>query len=130
MAPATGGLCSPGNAAAEAQKPRGQVPRRQPLSPEATESTAQRLRVIADPVRISLLEALSGGEEAVCELAERVDLPHKSASHHLLILHHAGILTRRREGRRALYAVADWSAWWVIEQLLRSAAPDAASSLP
>ena len=99
----------------------GRPPGRGALTPEAMEVTASLLRVIADPARIALLEALSGGEAAVCDLGDRVGLPHKNASRHLLVLHQAGILSRRREGKLALYAVADWSAWWVIEQLGRGA---------
>lgn len=107
--------------------------RRESLSAEAIELTAERLRVIADPVRIALLEALNGREGAVCDLAERTGLAHQNTSHHLLVLHQAGILSRRREGKHALYAVADWSAWWVIEQLARSietAAGEAVKSTP
>ncbi|HWC47571.1 MAG TPA: metalloregulator ArsR/SmtB family transcription factor [Solirubrobacterales bacterium] len=94
--------------------------RRARLNAEAIELTAARLRVIGDPVRISLLEALNEGEGAVCDLAERVDLPHKNASHHLLALHQASILARRREGKLTLYSIADWSAWWVVDQIARS----------
>ena len=93
---------------------------RESLVPEAIESAASRLRVISDPVRIALLEALSEGEGAVTELAERSGLPHQNVSHHLVVLHQAGILARRREGKLSLYSMADWSAWWVVEQITRS----------
>ncbi len=96
------------------------LPPRRELGTEAIELTALRLRVIADPVRIALLEALNGGEGAVWDLAEQVDLPHKNVSHHLLALYQAGVLSRRRVGKIVLYAVADFSAWWVVEQLARS----------
>lgn len=89
--------------------------------------TALRLRVIADPTRIALLEALNDGDAAVCDLADRVGLAQQSASHHLQVLHQAGIVSRRREGKLSLYSVADWSAWWVIEQLAHSAEPSPAS---
>ena len=102
--------------------------RRVPLPPEIVELTAVRLRVMADPTRIALLEALNDGDAAVCDLADRVDLTQQSASHHLQILHQAGIVSRRREGKLSLYSVADWSAWWVIEQLDRSAEPGAATA--
>lgn len=103
------------------------LPLRRQLGAEAIEMTASRLRVIADPVRIALLEALNGGEGAVWDLAEQVDLPHKNVSHHLLALYQAGILSRRRVGKIVFYAVADFSAWWVVEQLARSveSAPEA-----
>lgn len=97
--------------------------RREPLAPEIVELTALRLRVIADPIRIALLEALNESAAPVCELADRFCLSQQNASHHLLALHQAGILSRRREGKLSFYAVADWSAWWVVEQLARSAEP-------
>jgi DNA-binding transcriptional ArsR family regulator len=105
------------------ESPDGLRPPREALAPEAMELAAARLRVIADPVRIALLEALNGGEGAVCDLAEATGLPHQNASHHLQVLYQAGILARRREGKLALYTVADWSAWWVVEQLVRDAEP-------
>jgi DNA-binding transcriptional ArsR family regulator len=81
--------------------------------------TAQRLRVMAEANRISLLETLNAGEAGVQELADLVGLPHQTASHHLTLLWRAGILARRRVGTMALYSVSDWSAWWVIEQIAR-----------
>jgi len=90
-----------------------------PLPQDVVELTAQRLRVMADATRISLLEALNTGEAGVQELADLVGLPHQTASHHLTLLWRAGILARRRVGTMALYSVSDWSAWWVIEQIAR-----------
>ncbi len=90
---------------------------REPLSVQVKDLTAQRLRVIAEPKRIALLEALNGGEAGVQELADCVGLPHQNASHHLTQLWNAGLLSRRREGNTTLYAVSDWSAWWVVEQI-------------
>lgn len=92
---------------------------RQPLGTEVVELTAQRLRVIAEPTRISLLEALNVGEAGVQELADQIGLPHQTASHHLNLLWRAGLLGRRRVGVANLYAISDWSAWWVIEQIAR-----------
>lgn len=94
-------------------------PAREPIPGQVIELTAQRLRAIAEPNRIALLEALNNGEAGVQELADLVDLPHQNASHHLTVLWQAGILSRRREGTASLYSVEDWSAWWVIEQIAR-----------
>ncbi len=93
---------------------------RQPLGREVIAQIAQRLRVVADPNRIALLEALGSEEASVQELSDQIDLPHQNASHHLALLWREGILTRRTEGRTTLYAVEDWTAWWVIEELARS----------
>jgi DNA-binding transcriptional ArsR family regulator len=90
---------------------------REPLPEEVVELTAQRLAVMAKAKRIALLEALGDGEAAVQELADRVGLAHQNASHHLALLWRAGILSRRSEGTMTLYAIDDWSAWWVVEQI-------------
>jgi hypothetical protein len=42
----------------------------------------------------------------------------------MALLHQAGMVSRRREGPSARYAVADWSAWWVIEQIGRCVEPE------
>jgi len=86
---------------------------------QVIELTAQRLRIVAKAKSIALLEALNGGEAGVQELADRVGLTHQNASHHLSLLWKAGILTRRSEGTMTLYAIDDWSAWWVVEQVAR-----------
>lgn len=79
--------------------------------------TAQRLQVMAVGKRIALLQALNDGEAAVQELADLVGLAHQNASHHLALLWKAGILRRRRVGTKTFYAIEDWSAWWVVEQI-------------
>lgn len=90
---------------------------REPLLKEVVELTAERLRTIAKPNSIALLDALRGGETNVQDLADQLGLSHQITSHHLNLLWRAGILSRRREGTRIFYAIEDWSAWWVIEQM-------------
>jgi DNA-binding transcriptional ArsR family regulator len=82
------------------------------------ELAAERLQLVARAKRIALLEALSEGEAGVQELADRIGLAHQNASHHLALLWQAGILSRRSEGTMTLYAIEDWSAWWVVEQIV------------
>jgi DNA-binding transcriptional ArsR family regulator len=89
------------------------------LTGEVIDMTAQRLRIMAEPNRIALLEVLNRGEAGVQSLADEVGLPHQNVSQHLGILHKAGLVSRRREGAMSLYAISDWSAWWVIEQIAR-----------
>lgn len=99
------------------------VAARKSLSRLVVEQAAERLRVMAECNRIVLLEALRDGEAGVQELADRIALPHQNVSHHLGILWRAGVVSRRREGTVTLYAVEDWSAWWVIEQIVRQVEP-------
>lgn len=91
------------------------------LSRQALELTAERLRVIAEPNRVTILQALNeGGEGSVQELADRLGAPHQKVSKHLAVLYGAGMVSRRRgEGTTVRYALVDWSGWWVIEQIAR-----------
>jgi DNA-binding transcriptional ArsR family regulator len=107
------------NAASQQKPSAGPTRKREQLPRDVVVLTAQRLRVLAEPNRIGLLDALNDGEAGVQDLADIVGLPHQDASHHLAVLHQAGVLVRRRQGRMTLYAVCDWSAWWLIEQIAR-----------
>jgi DNA-binding transcriptional ArsR family regulator len=90
------------------------------------EAIGELMAALADPKRIALLESLRSGEANVQEIADDLDLSHRNASHHAAILHRAGLLSRRREGRQAFYAIEDWTALWIIEQAARALVdPDA-----
>jgi ArsR family transcriptional regulator len=82
------------------------------------EETASRLRILGDAKRIALLEALAAeGEASVQELADRICVSHQNASHHLSLLRRAGVVGRRVDGPTSIYAIEDWTAWWVVSQL-------------
>lgn len=104
--------------------PADKVSAPEPLGPRLIELTAQRLWVVAEPNRIALLDLLRGGEAGVQDLADRVGLPRQNVSHHLALLWREKIVSRRSEGAMTLYAIEDWSAWWVIEQIARMAQSD------
>lgn len=90
------------------------------LDAQAIELTCERLRVIAEPNRIALLEALNrSGETSVQGLADRIGAPHQKTSKHLAVLYGAGMVSRRRIGPTIRYALIDWTGWWVIEQISR-----------
>ena len=74
------------------------------------------------PARIRLLLALQNGDASVQELADALDTEHRNASYNLNALHREGILTRRREGKRVLYCVADYTACRLIAQAAESVA--------
>jgi DNA-binding transcriptional ArsR family regulator len=87
------------------------------LSDEAIEVIAERLRVIADPTRIRLMELLNQHEGTVQELTDQLRTTHQNTSKHLAVLHQAGIVGRHRDGSRVTYQLADWTGWWLIEQI-------------
>lgn len=79
-----------------------------PLSTEQAERIAPLLKAIAEPVRLrllSLVAAHEGQEACVCELHEAFDLSQPTISHHLKILHEAGLLDRTKRGTWVYYSV-------------------------
>lgn len=65
-------------------------------------------RVLGDPTRLCLVQALAPGQErSVGDLADAVQTTVPNASKHLLLLAQAGVLQRRRVGPNVWYALAD-----------------------
>ncbi len=67
----------------------------QPLSEEQADQIAPLLKALAEPVRLrlmSLVASRAGGEACVCDLNDAFDLSQPTISHHLKVLHEAGLL--------------------------------------
>jgi DNA-binding transcriptional ArsR family regulator len=93
------------------------------VSAEVKQITAERLWVLGKVKAISLVEALSQGEASVQELADAIGVSHQNASHHLALLRRAGIVEKRSDGPTSIYAIEDWGAWWVVQQIAGAVAP-------
>ncbi|HEY6932361.1 MAG TPA: metalloregulator ArsR/SmtB family transcription factor [Marmoricola sp.] len=81
---------------------------REPLSADAAERIAPLVKAIADPVRLRLLSLVAShadGEACVCDLNEAFDLAQPTISHHLKLLHEAGLLDRDKRGVWVYYRV-------------------------
>ncbi|MEZ5317760.1 MAG: metalloregulator ArsR/SmtB family transcription factor [Vicinamibacterales bacterium] len=70
-------------------------------------SVADVFRLLGDPTRVRLLDALSHGERCVCDLAHLVDLSESAVSHQLRLLRTARLVRVRRAGRLAYYSLDD-----------------------
>jgi len=68
---------------------------------------AECLRTLAHPLRLRMVQMLLQGEHTVGELAEACKIPSHMASEHLRIMQHCGLLTRRPDGRRIYYEIAE-----------------------
>jgi ArsR family transcriptional regulator len=80
----------------------------QPLSLEQAEQVAPLLKALADPVRLRLMSLVAsheGGEACVCDLTDAFDLSQPTISHHLKVLHDAGLLDREKRGVWVYYRV-------------------------
>lgn len=77
-----------------------------PLSAEDATLLARRLKALADPARLRLVSmVLACGEDGacVCDLTAPLDLAQPTVSHHLRVLHDAGLVTREQRGVWAYY---------------------------
>jgi DNA-binding transcriptional ArsR family regulator len=77
------------------------------LTPELLDMVAGRFKVLGEPARLGILNALRDGELTVSELVEATGLGQANLSKHLQHLHQAGFLERRKEGLFVYYALAD-----------------------
>ena len=74
---------------------------REPMSEAQADQVAPLLKAIADPVRLRLLSMVlshTGSEACVCDLTPAFDLSQPTISHHLKVLHDAGLLDREKRG--------------------------------
>jgi DNA-binding transcriptional ArsR family regulator len=86
-----------------------------PLPDDLAELVAQRFRVIGEPMRIRLLDQLRDGERSVGDLVEALGATQQNVSKHLGVLYQAGIVGRRKDGNRVIYAIADDSVFALCE---------------
>lgn len=64
---------------------------------------AEKLRALAEPIRLKIVDVLREGERSVGEISELLDQEIANVSHHLKILYEAGILEKSRCGRFIVY---------------------------
>jgi ArsR family transcriptional regulator len=77
-----------------------------PLGADEAAELAAVLKALADPARLRLLsviQAAEGGEACQCDLTTPVGLSQPTVSHHLKVLHEAGLVTREKRGAWAYY---------------------------
>jgi len=88
--------------------PRGTEARRGKLmSADAVRDVADTFRILGDPTRVRILDALSGGELCVCDIATLVGISESAVSHQLRLLRTSRLVTSRRVGRHIHYALDD-----------------------
>ena len=81
--------------------------RQLPLNDQAIEIVARRFAVLAEPMRLRLIQALFAGEKNVTELVAATAGTQANVSRHLQTLIAAHVLARRKEGLQVYYRVSD-----------------------
>jgi len=71
------------------------------------ERIADRLKAMADPMRLKILHVLQNGEHCVNEILHEVGGSQANVSKHLSVLKRAGLVDCRRKGILAYYRIDD-----------------------
>jgi ArsR family transcriptional regulator, arsenate/arsenite/antimonite-responsive transcriptional repressor len=90
---------------------------------------AAAFKVLSDPVRLRLLSLVASaeaGEVCACELVGALGRSQPTISHHLSVLHGAGLLDREKRGRWVWYRAVP-SRLAVLRDALSSPVPTAAA---
>lgn len=97
------------------------MPLPHPMPEDLAELVARRFKVLAEPMRIRLLDRLRESEATVGELSDGLAASQQNVSKHLAVLADAGMLGRRKEGNRVYYRIIDESVFALCEQVCGAA---------
>jgi DNA-binding transcriptional ArsR family regulator len=64
-------------------------------------------KALSDENRVRILMFLRDGELCVCQIIEMLGLAPSTISEHMAVLHRAGLVSARKEGRWIFYRLAD-----------------------
>jgi DNA-binding transcriptional ArsR family regulator len=88
-----------------------------PIPDDLAELVARRFRLLAEPMRIRLLDRLRDGEATVGELSAALESSQQNVSKHLAVLAEAGMLGRRKDGNHVYYRIVDEGVFALCEQV-------------
>ena len=81
---------------------------------------ADRLKAMADPMRLRILHVLQGGERCVNDILGQVGGSQANVSKHLSVLRRAGLVECRREGVNVYYRIEDPAVFTICESVCDS----------
>ena len=90
-----------------------------PIDARDVDGLTEIFRVLGDPTRVRILDALASSELCVGALASRLGVSESAVSHQLRLLRSARIVRSRRDGRMMYYALDDRHVLALLWQGLR-----------
>lgn len=72
-----------------------------------SDTCAEKLKALGEPLRLRIVDALRNGPLTVGEIAKTLDEEIVIVSHHLNILYHAELVAREKRGRYVVYRLRD-----------------------
>jgi ArsR family transcriptional regulator len=85
------------------------------LEPETIEAVADRFKVLAEPARLAVLNALRERPMSVSALIDETGLNQANLSKHLQLLYTHGFVERRRSRSYVYYSIADRSVFQLCD---------------
>lgn len=79
------------------------------------ETVAKLLKVLSDPTRLRIVQALTLECESVNRIVELTGLSQPLVSHHLRVLRENGLARPERRGAYTFYCLSDIAVWQAIE---------------
>lgn len=89
------------------------------LDIEKLELAASKLRAIAHPMRIAIIDLLNETQLSVTEIYNRLNIEQAAASHHLNILKSKGVLNSKRDGKKIYYSLKNQTLTEIIDCINR-----------
>ncbi len=83
---------------------------------------AETFKLLGDPTRVKILQALAITELCVCDLAALLEMTSSAISHQLRLLRARGIVRFRKAGKVVYYNLDDSHVQTLVEVSLRHAA--------
>lgn len=77
------------------------------MSKKMLQEVSRRFRLLGDPMRLQILQALESGEQSVNGIVKTVRATQPNVSKHLKTLTESGLLGKRRAGLNTFYFIAD-----------------------
>jgi len=99
------------------------------LSEKMTELVAQRFRLLGEPMRLRILQALEAGEQPVHGIVSALGASQPNVSKHLQAMCQGGLISRRRDGLNIYYGIADPMVFRLCQLVCRSAEEHTRSQL-
>lgn len=96
-----------------------------PITAETVQALAETFRVLGDPTRLRIVDALASAALCVHEIADRVGISESAVSHQLRLMRSQRIVRGRREGRCVYYTLDDQHVLSLFQQGLRHVTEDA-----
>ena len=83
------------------------------------QALADTFRILGDPTRVRIVDALASGQLCVHEISEHIGISESAVSHQLRLMRSMRIVRARREGRCVYYTLDDQHVLDLFQQGLR-----------